>query len=126
LPGLRKLGVTIALDDFGTGLSSLSHLKELPVQVLKIDRSFVKDLADPECCSKLVGGIIQLGHTLNMNVVAEGIEDCEIRDVLRQYGCDTGQGYYYSRPLKADRVPAALARLGVKTLIVTQAELEPE
>lgn len=126
LPGLRKLGVTIALDDFGTGLSSLSHLKELPVQVLKIDRSFVKDLASPECCSKLVGGIIQLGHTLNMHVVAEGIEDCEIRDVLRQYGCDIGQGYYYSRPLKADMVPAVLARLGLKTLMVTQAELEPE
>ncbi len=126
LPGLQQLGVTIALDDFGTGLSSLSHLKDLPVQVLKIDRSFVKDLASPEYCSKLIGGIIQLGHTLNMSVVAEGIEDSEIRDILRQYGCDIGQGYYYSRPLGAEKIPAMLVRLGVKALVVTQAELLPE
>ena len=72
---LQARGVTVALDDFGTGLSSLSHLQELPIQILKIDRSFVSNLTDPTRCSKLIGGIIQLGQTLNMRVVAEGIED---------------------------------------------------
>ena len=113
LPALQQLGVTIALDDFGTGLSSLSHLKDLPVQVLKIDRSFVKDLAQPDYCSKLIGGIIQLGHTLNMQVVAEGIEDEGIRAILKGYGCHYGQGYLYSKPLLPADIPAQLARHGV-------------
>lgn len=114
LQKLQQMGVTIALDDFGTGLSSLSHLKELPIQVLKIDRSFVKDLASPDHCSKLIGGIIQLGHVLNMQVVAEGIEDLEVREVLLRYGCDLGQGYHYSRPVRPEVVPELLQRLGAQ------------
>ncbi|MCV6589249.1 MAG: bifunctional diguanylate cyclase/phosphodiesterase [Marinobacterium sp.] len=110
LSGLQSLGVTIALDDFGTGLSSLSHLKALPIQVLKIDRSFVQSMMQAERSCDLVGSIIQLGHTLNMTVVAEGIEDEYIWQALREQGCDIGQGYYFSRPVSAARIPALLLR----------------
>lgn len=105
LPRLQEQGVMIALDDFGTGLSSFSHLQQLSIQTLKIDRSFIKDIVDNPTSSSLVNNIIAIGHDLGMKVVAEGIENQAAADILQQYGCDLGQGYLYSRPLHADLVP---------------------
>ncbi|MBY4678044.1 putative bifunctional diguanylate cyclase/phosphodiesterase [Marinobacterium arenosum] len=111
LPQLHRMGIDIALDDFGTGLSSLSHLKDLPVQTLKIDRSFVKDIGRDEHATRLVESMVQLGHNLGMRVVAEGIEDEAVLQLLRQQRCDYGQGYLYSKPLPAGDVPAVIMRL---------------
>ncbi|GAA3533165.1 putative bifunctional diguanylate cyclase/phosphodiesterase [Zobellella aerophila] len=101
LASLRELGVGIALDDFGTGYSSFSHLRQLPVNKLKIDKSFVQDLpTDPRAVS-LVKTIIELAHNLGMKVTAEGIEEENHLRVLKQLGCDLGQGYHMTRPAAA-------------------------
>lgn len=105
---LRDLGVHIALDDFGTGYSSLSYLKRFPFGILKIDRSFINDiLIDPEDAS-LCEAIIQLGHVLNLRVIAEGVETAEQLEFLIACGVDLVQGYYYSRPLPAEEFRAYL------------------
>ena len=98
---LRQLGVTLAVDDFGTGYSSLAYLHRLPINILKIDRSFVAclDQADSEVERSLVETIITLGHRLGMQVVAEGVETAEQYRILEAAGCDTFQGYYIARPL---------------------------
>ncbi|GGK22934.1 sensor domain-containing protein [Salinarimonas ramus] len=99
LAGLHALGVTIALDDFGTGYASLSHLKRFPVDRLKIDQSFVRDIgSDPEDAA-IARTIVNLAHSLGMDVVAEGIETRAQLDFLRLHGCDIAQGYFISRPL---------------------------
>lgn len=98
LPALKRIGVTAALDDFGTGLSSLSHLQQLEVQTLKIDRSFVSDIVENKTSSALIKNIIGIGHDLGMKVVAEGIECPKSAILLASYGCDLGQGYLFSRP----------------------------
>ena len=104
LRGLDRLGVTIALDDFGTGYASLSHLKRFPVDRLKIDRSFVRDLgADPEDAA-IARSIVNLAHTLGMQVVAEGIETTEQLDFLRLNQCDVGQGFLFAPGLPAGEV----------------------
>jgi len=97
LTRLKSLGVKIALDDFGTGYSSLSHLHQFPIDILKIDRSFVKSMNDKEG-SALVRAIIGLASTLNLMVVAEGIEEIEQFTQLRQMRCQFGQGYYFGMP----------------------------
>jgi diguanylate cyclase (GGDEF)-like protein/PAS domain S-box-containing protein len=99
---LRARGVGISVDDFGTGYSSLSYLKQLPVDELKIDRSFVRQLATDRTDATLVASIVGLGHGLGLRVVAEGIEDQRSWDALAGMGCDVAQGYYLSRPLPAD------------------------
>ena len=96
---LKALGVRIAMDDFGTGYSSLSHLKHFPIDTLKIDRSFVKDLATDPKEEPIVSAIIALAHGLGMDVVAEGVETAEELAILRKHHCDKIQGYYYSRPI---------------------------
>ena len=102
LRALRSLGVTIAIDDFGTGFSSLSYLARLPVDTLKIDRSFITDMtASPEGLS-LVSTIINLAHSLKLNVVAEGVETEEQARLLRLLGCDEMQGFLFSKPVPAD------------------------
>ncbi|HUQ17275.1 MAG TPA: EAL domain-containing protein [Candidatus Saccharimonadales bacterium] len=106
---LHGLGVRLALDDFGTGYSSLSHLHQLPVDQLKIDRSFVTNLTRDEGSAAIVRSTIDLGHNFHLEVVAEGIEDRETWEVLRALGCDTAQGYYVSRPLPFDRFSEWLA-----------------
>ena len=113
LSELKEHGVSIALDDFGTGLSSLSHLQQLNLQALKIDRSFVKDIICCETSAALVKNIIAIGHDLGMRVVAEGIEDSDSAALLARYGCDYGQGYLFSRPLLPAQIPGFCRQHGL-------------
>ena len=110
LAGIRGLGVELAIDDFGTGYSSLAYLKRFPVQCLKIDRAFVHDLGRDTDSSAIVRAIVALGHGLKMEIVAEGVETEMQLAMLRELGCDEGQGYLFARPLDAAAVPALLAR----------------
>lgn len=98
---LSEMGITIALDDFGTGYSSLSYLKALPLNRLKIDRTFVNDLQHASD-GTIVSTVIQLGHNLGLNVIAEGLETQEQLDRLATLGCDDGQGYFYSKPMSVE------------------------
>ncbi len=108
---LYDYGVRLAIDDFGTGNSSLAQLKRLPVQVLKIDKSFVMQMLADEDDLAIVRSTIELAHNLGLKVVAEGIESAAMWFRLSQLGCDIGQGYYLSGPLPADRLTTLLSRL---------------
>jgi EAL domain-containing protein (putative c-di-GMP-specific phosphodiesterase class I) len=110
LTELRRLGARLALDDFGTGYSSLSYLQRLPVDILKIDRSFVAGVARSTEDSALARGILTLGQTLGLETVAEGIETAEQLAALRDLGCQLGQGYFFARPLGPAAVDALLER----------------
>jgi diguanylate cyclase (GGDEF)-like protein/PAS domain S-box-containing protein len=101
LLALQKLGVGLAIDDFGTGYSSLSYLKRLPITVLKIDQSFVCDLATDQEDRILAATIVTLGHSLGLKVVAEGVETEEQRGILLEQGCDFAQGYFFAPPMPA-------------------------
>jgi diguanylate cyclase (GGDEF)-like protein/PAS domain S-box-containing protein len=101
LKELKELGVRLAMDDFGTGYSSLSYLSKFPVDILKMDRSFLRADASPETAG-LATAVVSLGETLNLEVVAEGIELPEQWSTLRDLGCDLGQGFYFARPMDAD------------------------
>ncbi len=108
LHSLRRSGALIAIDDFGTGYSSLSYLKSLPLDKIKIDKSFVQDMADDHGDTTIVRAIIQLGKSLGMLVIAEGVETAEQERYLIDEGCNEGQGYYYSKPLPAADLTALL------------------
>ncbi|HEX6508453.1 MAG TPA: EAL domain-containing protein, partial [Chloroflexota bacterium] len=99
LSRLHSMGICIAIDDFGTGYSSLGYLKRLPADQIKIDKSFVQDMASNEDDAFIVRSVIDLGHSLGLEVVAEGVEDQATWDMLAAMGCDLGQGYHLSRPL---------------------------
>jgi len=101
LSDLKELGVTLALDDFGTGYSSLSYLSRFPVDILKMDRSFLREGSTPGSNS-LANAVVVLGATLALEVVAEGIEEADQADSLRALGCDLGQGFLFARPLDAE------------------------
>jgi EAL domain-containing protein (putative c-di-GMP-specific phosphodiesterase class I) len=101
---LRALGYRISIDDFGSGYSSLAYLRGLPLQEMKIDRSFVRDLASSEDDAAIVRSTIELAHSLRLEVVAEGVSDIEGRAALLQYGCDYVQCHFLSLPLTADEV----------------------
>jgi diguanylate cyclase (GGDEF)-like protein/PAS domain S-box-containing protein len=105
---LNAEGVKIALDDFGTGYASLRHLKEFPVEFIKIDQSFVRDMVVDPGDLAIVRAVINLGQSLGMRVVAEGIESNEQADRLRQLGCDLGQGFLFSKAVPAEEVPGLL------------------
>ena len=105
---MRKLGVRIAIDDFGTGYSSLSYLKHLPIDTVKLDRSFVKGATSDPKDAALVMAIITLAHNLDLKVIAEGIETQEQRDFLRLLRCDEGQGFLFGKPMAADMFESTL------------------
>lgn len=108
LLSLRRSGALIAIDDFGTGYSSLSYLKSLPLDKIKIDKSFVQDLIDDDDDATIVRAIIQLGKSLGMQVIAEGVETLEQETYVISEGCHEGQGYLYSKPLGARELGAYL------------------
>ena len=103
LSTLSDNGVAIAIDDFGTGYSSLSYLKRLPIHTLKIDQSFIMDVAFDRQDIAIVQSIIELGHNLGYKVVAEGVENGMAWDMLNNLGCDSAQGYHISKPLPVER-----------------------
>ncbi len=110
LSGLTDLGVQLAVDDFGVGFASLSHLRQLmPVDTLKIDKSFVDGILQGSTDAAIVEGVIRLAHSLDLNVVAEGVELKEQADQLRAWGCETVQGYFFARPLPAAEITTRLA-----------------
>lgn len=106
LDSLKKLGLSIAVDDFGTGYSSLNYLKQFPIDVLKIDRTFVDGLPSGEQDAQIARAIIAMAHSLNLAVIAEGVETQEQLDFLREHGCDEVQGYLFGRPMPASRFEA--------------------
>ena len=101
LKELKEIGVLLALDDFGTGYSSLSYLKRFPIDAVKIDQSFVRDLTTDPDDAGIVTAVIAMGRSLHMRVVAEGVETREQLEILQEHGCPQGQGYYFSRPVPA-------------------------
>jgi EAL domain-containing protein (putative c-di-GMP-specific phosphodiesterase class I) len=96
---LNQLGISFALDDFGTGFSSLSNLQHLPISLVKIDKSFVQELGQSADAEHIIRAIISLAHSLQISVVAEGVETEGQLEFLRQQHCDEIQGYYYARPM---------------------------
>ena len=107
---LKQMGLKLATDDFGTGFSSLSYLRQFPVGKLKIDRSFVRDVAVDSDDAAIVTVIISMARGLNLKVIAEGVENEAQMSFLRAHHCDEIQGYYFSKPLTVDEVPALLRR----------------
>jgi len=105
---LHEIGVGLALDDFGTGFSSMNYLKQFPLDRLKIDQSFVRDILTSEEDGSITKAIIQLGHSLGLKVIAEGVESERQLEFLRKSGCDEAQGYYFSRPIPAEELAAML------------------
>lgn len=108
LCGLQDIGIMLSLDDFGIGYSSLTYLRRLPVEILKIDKSFIDTIVDDNIQFQVVGSIVELGHKLGMSVVAEGVETKEQLAVLQELGCDRIQGYIFSRPLPQEIALALL------------------
>jgi diguanylate cyclase len=106
---LRARGVRFAIDDFGTGYSSLTYLQRLPVEEIKIDRSFVGQLATDQGSAAIVRATIELGGSLGLDVVAEGVEDAQIWQILNRLGCSAAQGYFLSRPMPAAEVARWMA-----------------
>src|SRR5207247_1303532 len=111
LKNLRALGVNLAIDDFGTGYSSLAYLAKLPVQTLKIDRSFIASIQDDPDAMTLVSMMISLGHSMRLQVIAEGVETEEQAKMLRLLKCDEMQGFLFSKPLPTEQLAELLRKL---------------
>ena len=110
LDQLKEMGLSLAMDDFGTGYSSLSYLKKFPIDVIKIDRSFVKDIPDNQNDMEITSAVIAMAHNLKLKVVAEGIETAAQLAFLRRHRCDVGQGYLFDRPIPGDDLMEKLKR----------------
>lgn len=110
LTNITNLGVKLAMDDFGTGYSSLSYLRSYPFDVLKIDRSFIKEITNTKKDKALINAVVSMSHALNLQVVAEGIETEEQCSYLRKLGCDYGQGYLFSKPISSQEMSALLTQ----------------
>lgn len=110
LTAIKKLGVRLAIDDFGTGYSSLGQLKNFPIDTLKVDRSFIRDLATDSEDKAITSAIIAMGKTLSLTVVAEGVETAEQQTFLREQACDEMQGYYFSKPVAPEEFEALLRK----------------
>jgi EAL domain-containing protein (putative c-di-GMP-specific phosphodiesterase class I) len=108
LNSIKALGITIAIDDFGTGYSSLAYLKKLPVDKLKIDRSFIMDIPDNKEDAAITNAIIAIAQSLNLNVIAEGVETKRQKDYLLTCGCHLIQGYLYHKPMPAEQMERVL------------------
>jgi EAL domain-containing protein (putative c-di-GMP-specific phosphodiesterase class I) len=108
LHALKSLGVQLAIDDFGTGWSSLSYLRHLPIDALKVDKSFVHEIASYSDAAPIVSAVISLGKSLNRRVIAEGVETRDQLRFLQAEGCCEAQGYYLSRPLIAQQLARVL------------------
>ncbi len=115
LERLKSLGIELSIDDFGTGYSSLAYLKRMPLSKLKIDRSFVQDIVDDPNDAAISKSVIALGHSMNLKVVAEGVETGQQKAFLKQQGCDMGQGYLFSRPVDAIELAEIMDTYGVVT-----------
>lgn len=125
LQQLRDQGVRIEIDDFGTGYSSLSYLKQLPVDALKIDRSFVSQMDTNPVSEAIVAAILALARGLGIKVIAEGVENARQLKLLANHGCQTAQGFYFSRPLPADQCRALLIELERRTAFTDTLRLHP-
>jgi EAL domain-containing protein (putative c-di-GMP-specific phosphodiesterase class I) len=119
LQRLHDLGVHLSIDDFGTGYSSMAYLRQLPVDELKIDRSFVKGMTDTQQDAVLVRTAIDLGHNLGLTVVAEGVEGAEHVAALQELGCDIAQGFHFARPMPSEDIGPLLDRVTILPLPVT-------
>ena len=104
LTGLHRLGIRIAIDDFGSGYSSLYYLRELPIDEVKLDRSFIASITEDLRAAAIVRSVIDLSHALALTTVAEGVENLRTAALLTGYGCDIAQGHYFSHPITADEV----------------------
>jgi diguanylate cyclase len=116
---IAKMGIKLSIDDFGTGYSSLSYLKRLPVNELKIDKSFVMSIEHDQDDVTIVKSTIELGHNLGLKVVAEGIENVGVWNILKNMGCDYGQGYFMSKPMPATHFQAWTNQWAKTTLLAT-------
>ena len=114
LERLKALGIRLAIDDFGTGYSSLSYLRRLPVDILKVDKSFIDGILDGGQAFELARLIVAIGQTLRLDVVAEGVEMPAQALALRRMGCPQAQGFHFARPMVADDVTALLTRRPVQ------------
>jgi EAL domain-containing protein (putative c-di-GMP-specific phosphodiesterase class I) len=123
LTELRAMGISIAIDDFGIGYSSLSQLKRFPINTIKVDRSFIKDLMNNKEDAAITGAIIAMGQTLKLNVIAEGVESADQIGFLRTHNCNEMQGFYFSKPIPENEF-ADMLRSG-KALLRKDAQ-EPE
>ena len=116
LDALRASGVRLAVDDFGTGYSSLSYLRKFPIDALKIDQSFIRQISTAPDDTAIVTAMISMGRSLKLRVVAEGVETQEELAFLQAHQCDEAQGYYFSRPVPPDQF-ASLLKAGILELV---------
>jgi EAL domain-containing protein (putative c-di-GMP-specific phosphodiesterase class I) len=117
LSAITERGIRVAIDDFGIGYSSLSKLKSLPISILKIDRSFVRDIAHDKNDAAIVKAIITMAQTLDLSVVAEGVESEAHREMLMSYQCPQAQGFHFSKPVSADAARCLLLEQHEKALL---------
>ncbi len=107
---LKSIGIKVALDDFGTGYSSLCYLAELPIDMIKIDRSFIRSMRDRRESANIVKAIVGLGKSLNLGTIAEGVESEQDADFLKSKGCTLGQGNYFGRPMPVEDAAALMSK----------------